>query len=82
MGVRGWPSGQHPVVDVPAADGAGGGVEQHLRRLKAVAPRCQRSEHPVAVAAALANAFQLHMPVIAGAVAASIQFDHPLGCRR
>ena len=82
MGVRGWPGGQHPVVDVPAADGAGGGVDQHLRRLKAVAPGCQRPEHPVAVAAALANAFQLHMPVIAGAVAAGIQFDHPLGCRR
>ena len=82
VGVRGWAGGQHPVVDVPAADGTGCRIQQHLGGLKAVAPWRQRSEHPVAVAAALANPFQLHMPVVAGAVAAGIQFNHPLRCRR
>ncbi len=40
--------------------------------------RRQRSENAVAVAAALTEAFNLHMPVITGAVTAAIQFDHPL----
>ena len=82
VGVRGWAGGQHPVVDVPAADGTGCRVHQHLGGLEAVAPRCQGAEHPVAVAAAFADPLQLHMPVVAGAVAAGIEFNHPLRGRR
>ena len=77
VGVRPWTGGQIALVDVPAGDGAGSGIKQHLGWLKAMAPGGQRSEDPVAVATPLSQAFHLHMPVITGAVAEAIEFDHP-----
>ena len=69
-----------PLVHVPARDGAGAGIEQQLRWVEAMAARLQRSEHPVGVAAADADAFHLHMPEIAGAVRA-VQLHHLFGFR-
>ena len=40
-----------------------------------MAPGLQRTEHPVGVAAADADPFHLHMPVVAGAVLA-VQLHH------
>ena len=78
VGIWRGASGQHPVVDVPAGDGACCRIQQHLGGAESMRARSQWPENPVAVAAALAEALDFHMPVITGAVTAAIQFDHPL----
>ena len=42
-----------------------------------MAPWCKCPEDAVAVTAAFADSFHLHVPVVARAVTSNIQFDHP-----
>ena len=76
VGVGLVPQAPQPVVDPPAADGAGAGVEQHLGGLKAVATGGQRPEDAVAVAATQFKALHLGVPVVAAAVQMRIQPQH------
>ncbi len=69
--------GQFALVDRPAADGPGAGVQQHLAGVKAVAGAAHRSIDPVAVAAADADTADVHMPVVAAAVRCGVEFNHP-----
>ena len=81
VGVGAGAGGQVAVVDVPAGNGAGCGIEQHLGGLKAMAAGHPRAEHPIAVAAPLAQTLHFHVPVLTGAVAEAVQFDHLRRCR-
>ena len=76
-GIGHGPDRRSPLVDLPAGDRPGAGVEQHFGRIEAVAAALQGTKGPVAIAAADADAFHLHMPVVAGAVL-QIQLNHLL----
>ena len=76
-GVGDGPDRCASLVDLPAGDGPGAGIEQHFGRIEAVAAALQRTEGPIAVATADADPFHLHMPMVAGAVL-QIQLNHLL----
>ena len=68
--------GIDPPVDIPAGDGTGAGIEQQFGGVEAVAAGLQRAEHPIGVATPDADPFDLHMPVLAGAVVLAIEIHH------
>ncbi len=72
MGIRRSTCGKHTIVDIPAGNGSGCWIQQHLRRAEAVGPRREWTEGSVAIATSLAKPFDLDMPVVTGAVTTAV----------